>query len=333
MFRVGVIGCRGIGNRHANGAEGLPNVEVVAACDLVEEQLNSFEEQFKPTNPRLVMYTNYKEMLDTAKLDIVTVATGDNAHANMVVAAAEAGAKGIFCEKPLATTLEEADRMVAATEKSKTLLSVDHTRHWMPLWHRCHELVAEGALGEVKDVAYVHHGARSMLFRNGTHTLDTIRWFAGSKPEWLVGELEDGYEDYSEYRGDGGHDPAAEPSANAYIHFANSVRGFYLGEKQASGRSHFTVTGTLGALVIEEHANPNDTVSFIEREGGREPVKAPEWPYEGIETGFHELVQVLDGSGQLSCPGRDALTVVEMLLACLKSQQEGNSKVTWPLVR
>ena len=88
MYRVGVIGCRGIGNRHANGAEGLPNVEVVAACDLVEEQLNSFEAQFKPTNPRLVMYTNYKEMLDTAKLDIVTVATGDNAHANMVVAAA-----------------------------------------------------------------------------------------------------------------------------------------------------------------------------------------------------------------------------------------------------
>ena len=172
-----------------------------------------------------------------------------------------------------------------------------------------------------------------MLFRNGTHTLDTIRWFAGSKPEWLVAELEDGYEDYSEYRGDGGHDPAAEPSANAYIHFANSVRGFYLGEKQASDRSHFTVTGTLGALVIEEHANPNDNVSFIEREGGREPVKAPEWPYEGIETGFHELVQVLDGSGQLSCPGRDALTVVEMTLACLKSQQEGNSKVTWPLVR
>ena len=96
MHRVGVIGCRGIGNRHAQGADSLPNAEVVAGCDLVDEQLQKFEEQFKPTNPNLVMYKDYHEMLEKAEPDIVTVATGDNAHADMVVAAAEAGVRGIF---------------------------------------------------------------------------------------------------------------------------------------------------------------------------------------------------------------------------------------------
>ena len=328
MYRVGVIGCRGIGNRHADGVESLPNAKVVAGCDLVQEQLDGFEEQFRPTNPDLVMYTDYHEMLEKADLDIVTVATGDNSHADMVVAAAEAGARGIFCEKPLATTVEDADRMVAAAESNNALLSVDHTRHWYPLWHRCHELVAAGEIGEVKTVVCRHYGRRAMLFRNGTHMLDAIMWFAGSAPAWLVAELEDGFEDYSEYRGDGGHDPATEPSANVYIHFTNGVRGSFLAEKETLDLADFGVFGTTGAIAIREKGE-----AIIEREGKRETIEKPEWEVDNISAGVHELVHVLDGEGELSCTGRDGLTVVEMLVACLRSQQQNNAKITLPLAR
>ncbi len=327
MYRVGVIGCRGIGNRHAQGADGLANAEVVAGCDLVEEQRRSFEEEFRPTNPGLEMYGDYREMLDKAKPDIVTIATGDNAHANMAVDAAEAGVKGIFCEKPLATTLEDADRMVAAAEANGTLLSVDHTRHWYPLWHRCHELVADGAIGEVRSVVLLFHSARSMLFRNGTHMLDAIMWFAGGRPQWVVAELEDGYEGYGEYRGDGGHDPATEPSANALIRFDNGVRGVYHGDKQAQQRTEFTVSGTEGRLLI---AGEN---AFLDRGERREPIAAPQWEVKEIQAGVHELVRVLDGEGELSCTGRDGLAVVEMMLACLQSQVRGNVRIPIPLER
>ena len=64
MYRVGVIGCRGIGNRHAQGAESLENAEVVAGCDLVPEQRDEFAAQFKATNPELEMYDDYREMLE-----------------------------------------------------------------------------------------------------------------------------------------------------------------------------------------------------------------------------------------------------------------------------
>ena len=328
MYRVGVIGCRGIGARHTRGADSLANAHVVAGCDLVPAQRDEFAAEFKATNPELTLYADYREMLEKAQLDIVTVATGDNRHADLVVAAAEAGAKGIFCEKPLATSVEDADRMVAAADRHNALLSVDHTRHWFPLWHHCRELVASGEIGEVRAVLCEHYGTRSMLFRNGTHLLDAILWFAGSKPAWLTAELEDGYADYSEYRGDGGHDPATEPSANAYIHFANGVRGIYLGEKQTPNRLDFTVSGTAGSIFIEREG-----AAFIERDGERALIEPPPWAVEGIEAGVHELVRALDGQGELSCTGRDGLVVVELMIACLRSQQQDNAKIALPLSR
>ena len=63
--------------------------------------------------------------------------------------------------------------------------------------------------------------------------------FCRSTPGWVFAELEDGYEDYTEYRGDGGHDPKTEPSAHGYIHFENGVRAFYVGgsKKTSAGFS------------------------------------------------------------------------------------------------
>ncbi|MEE2753880.1 MAG: Gfo/Idh/MocA family oxidoreductase [Candidatus Latescibacterota bacterium] len=322
MYRVGVIGCRNVGIRHGNGVQGVKNAELVGACDIVDEQLRDFDERFGATNSSLVLYKDFQEMLEKADLDILTVATGDNRHTELVVVAAEAGVKGIFCEKPLAISVEAADRMVAACEKNDVLLSVDHTRRWFPVWHRCHELVVEGAIGKVGTVIATHTGPRSMLFRNGTHILDAICWFAGAQPEWVVGEVEKGYENYSAYRGDGGHDPDTEPSANAYIHFANGVRGNYIGEKQTQGGVRLQVMGSEGRLHIGD-----DGRAQIEKEGRLTPVEIPVWDVEGIEAGVHELVDVMDGNGKLSCDVRDGHTVVRMMLGILESQQKGNVKV------
>ena len=324
MYRVGVIGCRGIGIRHGNGVMGIENAEIVAGCDIVDEQLRDFDERYGATNTNLVLYKDFQEMLEKAELDILTVATGDNAHTNLVVGAAEAGVKAIFCEKPLAVSVEAADRMVEACEKNNVILTVDHTRHWMPVWHRSHELIhKEGVIGEVGTVIATHTGPRAMLFRNGTHILDAVYWFAGNaKPEWIVAEVETGYEDYSEYRGDGGHDPDTEPSANAYIHFANGVRGNYIGEKKTQGGVRLQVMGSEGRLHIGD-----DGGAQLEKDGEWSKVDVPEWEVEGIEAGVHELVEILDGKTESSCTVYDGREVVKMMLGILQSQQEGNVRV------
>ena len=62
-YRAGVIGCSGVGTRHAMGLVGLPNVELVAGSDLIQNTLNSFKEKFSEYSNSVSGYTNYQEML------------------------------------------------------------------------------------------------------------------------------------------------------------------------------------------------------------------------------------------------------------------------------
>ena len=143
-YRAGVIGCSGVGTRHAMGLVKLPNVELVAGADLVRKTLNSFKEKFSEHSDSISGYTNYQEMLLQENLDIVTVATSDHRHTDPVVNAAAIGVKGIFCEKPLATRLIDADRMIEAVNENQVILSIDHTRRWQPLWVHTKELTLGG---------------------------------------------------------------------------------------------------------------------------------------------------------------------------------------------
>ena len=191
--RVAVIGCTGVGTRHASGLVGLPHADLVAACDLSQEVLNEFKKHWQDTWPDIVLYKDHRDLLEKENLDIVTVATSDHRHADLVVDAAAAGVRGIFCEKPMATNLTDADRMLAAVEQHHTILSIDHTRRWLPLWRHTREMVARGDIGPVQYLVGTLNGPRAMLFRNGTHLIDAICYFAAADPEWVVAELEAGY--------------------------------------------------------------------------------------------------------------------------------------------
>lgn len=328
-YRVGVIGCRGIGVQHAAGLVGLDNVELAAGCDLAPAMLQSFQAEWQSTWPKLALYTSHKEMLAKEQLDIVTIATSDHRHADLVVDAANAGAKGIFCEKPMATNLADADRMLAAAERNNTILSIDHTRRWFPLWRHLKEAVVDqGIIGKVQYLVGTLNGERAMLFRNGTHLIDAICWFANADPAWVFAELEAGYEDYTEYRGDGGHVPATEPSASAYIHFANGVRAFYGGGSKQTPTPKFRVeiVGSTGYLLID-----NDKTATLHKGETTETIVAPHWPVIGIAAGMQELVRLVDQGGMPVSSGRDGHRVVEIMMGFLESQRRGNVRIDLPL--
>ena len=148
-YRVGVIGCTGIGTQHASSLVGLTDAELVAGCDLSSSVLKQFQEHWAEEWPDVATYTDHRQMLAEARLDIVTVATSDHKHADLVVDAAQAGIKGIFCEKPIATSIADADRMLSATDANGTILSIDHTRRWQPLWVETKQQVEDGVIGKV----------------------------------------------------------------------------------------------------------------------------------------------------------------------------------------
>ena len=94
----------------------IPEVQVVAGCDISAEARERFLERWEPPGPDLLVFDDYDAMLQEVPLDIVAIATPDNLHGPVVKAAANAGVKAIFCEKPISTHTDEVDEMIAAIE-------------------------------------------------------------------------------------------------------------------------------------------------------------------------------------------------------------------------
>lgn len=316
---------------HASALARLPQTRVVAVCDLVPALTARFLEQWGATWEQIRVYSDYREMLAREQIDILSVCTPDDRHADIVITAAESAISAILCEKPLATTLHDADRMIAAIERNKTVFSVEHTRRWDPFFHRAKELIDAGVIGEVRTVVGTLHGPRAMIFRNGTHIIDLMNYYVGSAPTAVFAKLEEGFEDFTEYHGDGGHAPESEPGASAFIQYANGARGFYNGTKGTFENGEWDIVGSAGRIRI------SGTVAelWTREAGSGQPVCRP-FPATMIMTGaiqgaFEELIQVLETGGTTRSTARDARMTVEILMAMLASHQQGNRLVPLPL--
>ena len=342
--RSTIVGLTGIGARRSEEPSHLPifyskpkshaaayfrhpQTDLVGVCDIRQEQLDAFKEEWQDIWPEMHYYTDYKEMQENEKPDMVSVATPDHFHADITVNAAEGGAKAILCEKPLATTLEDVARMIAATEANDTLLSVEHTRRWGGTFHAVRELIRSGELGRLNGITANLLGPRSMLFRNGTHIVDTICFFAESAPQWVFAELEEGFSHFTEYKGDGGKDPATDPAASGYIHFANGIRAFYNGLKTTSSSgSDWQLFCEKGRIDINNNTATVIESSFVS--GSSRTILEPDEYMHTHQLGaVAELIDVLENGGELVSPGTEARKTVQILLMFLKSHELGNLRV------
>ena len=124
-IRLGLIGCGGIVQiTHARAYRALTDtVQVAALADVVPENLEKIGEMFDV--PTKAQYTDYRDMLAHAALDVVTIATPHSLHAEQVIEAANAGV-AVISEKPMATNLEEADRILEAVRQNGVPYTVVH---------------------------------------------------------------------------------------------------------------------------------------------------------------------------------------------------------------
>ena len=133
----------------------LPNVELVAGGDDDPELLEKLKSQFGV--PRV--YPSFREMLEKEEIDIVQAAGGNSEGADIVEAAA---AKGIhvISEKPMAATLAQADRMLAAAQKAGTLLLINWPSAWSREWQELERRALAGDVGEIRYTRYrsAHNG-------------------------------------------------------------------------------------------------------------------------------------------------------------------------------
>ena len=348
-YRVGIVGLSGIAAGPPGSDAGplrdeirvghtaclaqTPGVDVVGVCDLSSEMLDKFADTWGGRWPNATPYTDYREMVGREGLDILTVATGDDKHADISVYGANNGVKGLFVEKPLATTMEDANRMIAAFEANGVASSVGHTRRWRPLYHRARSAIRDGAIGPLRNIVATHGGQRAMTFRNGTHVIDGICFFADSEPAQVFAKLEEGFDHWDHYRGDGGKLPENEPGVSGFVVFRNGVRAYYSAHKDTLDGSSIELAGPGGKLLfgfndpsIELRTPGPDRASPIVSQ-----TLAPgDYRTHTYVAAYLEMIDRIENGGDGVSTAREARKTVQIMTGFLKSHAAGGHLVDVP---
>lgn len=165
-LKVGVIGAGSISGSHLHGYSVHPEVELAAIADLNGERAREKAEAYGIPH----VYDNYKDLLANPEIDAVSICTWNNSHAEIAVAALDAG-KHVLCEKPLAKTVEQALAVQEAVERSGKQLLVGFVRRYADQAQLVKQYAESGQLG---DIYYAKASAIRRLGNPGG-------WFADSE--------------------------------------------------------------------------------------------------------------------------------------------------------
>lgn len=189
-LKVAIIGCGGIANgKHMPSLAKLEEVSLSVFCDLLPERAQKAAKDYGTPDARV--YTDYKELLDKEKPDVVHVLTPNRSHAEISVAALNAGCH-VMCEKPMAKTVADARAMLDAAKKSGKKLTIGYQSRQRVDAKYLKRICDEGELGDIY-FAKAHAVRRRAVptwgvFLNeyeqgggplidiGTHALDLTLW-------------------------------------------------------------------------------------------------------------------------------------------------------------
>ena len=336
--RLGVIGTGIWGRMHIRAYVQHSSAELVAVCDLDEQRARKVAEEFNIPN----YYTNVDDMLE-AGLDGVSVATPDTAHADITIKSATKGVH-VLVEKPLATTIEECERMISAAASNDVYLMVDWHNRWNPPVYHIWKSVRDGELGEIQYISYrledtiyvptkmLPWSANSsvMLFL-GSHALDTTCWLIGHSPVRVA---------YSQRR-EGILTGMGIPTADMYVtvvEFANGATAvieinWILPQSSASLIDHrFQIIGDEGVAYLDTtHGR------VVSKYTSKTPAGFPDASFPdmfvapevhgrqvgfSVESIYHFVECIRDGKNPLTS-GEDGLLNTRLILAAEESARTG----------
>ena len=233
-YRAAVIGCGRMGGfidnevvgapghvppyAHGGGFYACDRTDLVACSDFRADLMAVFGEQYAVPTDR--QYTDYQEMIAREDLDIVSVATHVEHHADIVIHAAEQGVKAIFCEKGMAPSLATANAMAAACEHHGTIFNMGTQRRYHPGFWQMREIIEQGELGALQSLVMTYGGG---LFDHGCHTMDLALYLNGdTRAVWVQGHAPQ-----SEPLRDG-HVYRDDPGGDGVVLFENGVTLYLL---------------------------------------------------------------------------------------------------------
>lgn len=302
-MRAAVIGCGAIGagsaepahpdvgvRSHAGAYAACPDTDLVAACDADRSAAAALG---------VPAYTDPERLLAETEPELVSVATPDGTHAELIDLCLRADSvRGVLAEKPLALDLDEARALVAAARERGVVLAVNYTRRFAPAFRD----LDIAALGELQHVsgAYVKG-----LAHNGTHWLDLLRMLAG-EPVTVRGW---------DRLGEGGQDPTLDAELTLPGGVGARLAGL---DTRRFTVFEMELTGTLGRLRIAESGH------VLEHWGVGEDLRHP--GYRVLRPGprvtgalrdatlhaVRDLVRCVREGGEPACSGADGVAALAL---------------------
>lgn len=192
--KIGIIGCGGIANgKHLPSLKQVQDAEMVAFCDLIPERAQKAAEEYGVPGARV--YVDYKELLAKEDADVIHVCTPNISHCEITVAALRSG-RHVMCEKPMATTVEDAEQMCNVSRETGKTLSIGYQTRCSLAHQYARKLVKEGVLGDVYYIKAPNIRRRGVptwgvfmdrekqgggpMIDIGTHSIDNAMYISGN---------------------------------------------------------------------------------------------------------------------------------------------------------
>lgn len=314
MINLVLIGCGSYGMNYVSSIAGRGDIALVAVCDA-----NPDARQRAAEAVGAIPYAEVDAALAHPGLDAAVVATPNNLHADITCLAARRGLH-VLCEKPMATNLADAERMIAACQKAGVHLMIGLSSRYTAAFREALAMVRSGRLGEVVMVTNRYHYSLSpavpgriwhsdpaqlgggSLIQMGIHSIDRVGWFAGASPVSVAARVAKGGARW------------AENLALCQILYRNGVLGSVEVAGVASASLNtMTVHLTAGDIVIER-----DAVRWYD--GGWHQA---EHPGNALARELDDLVIAVTEDREPFCSGEVALAAHRVCFGAYRSADEG----------
>lgn len=357
-LRVAVIGHTGRGN-YGHGLDTLwlkiPAVEIVAVADADEKGLKAELKKLKVEKG----YADYHAMLAEVKPDIVAIGPRHiDQHRDMLLAAIQAGARGIYIEKPFCRSLVEADEIIAAAEKAGAKIAIAHRNRYHPVLPVIAKLIQDGVIGRVLEMRgrgkEDTRGGSLDLWVLGTHLFNLGTYFGGAPQACSAEVLQDGRPitkaDVKE--GDEGIGALAGNEVHARFEMANGIPMFFDSVQNAGAKEAgfgLQIIGTKGIIDFRIDKEPvahiclgspfNPAVKEPRQwqpitTGGvnkAEPIANLGAQVAGHETAGLDLIAAIRENRAPLIDAQQGRETIEMVSAIFESQRLNGQRVTFPL--
>ncbi|MCZ6678207.1 MAG: Gfo/Idh/MocA family oxidoreductase [Candidatus Poribacteria bacterium] len=336
-YRAAVIGCSRMGAFIDNEVVGAPghvppysHTAVYAACDRTDliacsdlrpEVMEKVGKQYDIPTER--QYTDYKALIDKEQPEIVSVATQPEHRAELVIYAAEHGAKAIYAEKAMAASMAEADAMVEVCEQNGVLFNLGTQRRWHPGFTKMKEVIDSGRLGAPKTIIF--NG--STLFNGASHHYDNLLFLnSDRRAVWVQAHLIDGNWTVEGTR------LTEDPVGGGIIQFENGVTAYAVTPSREIewevNCEHGSLTAWPGGVYrMREAGSPG-------YRGRATMTDAPFPDYEPASPNLRlveDLVHALDTGEPLVGGVGAAHAGTELIFATIASHLRGGARVELPL--